>query len=126
MERWSFARRTGAISTWLGILIGCSVAALAWFGYRAAQEWQRSSALLVERRAVEVANTLATALTRDMRAVQTTILDAREWETFAESPYDVVDLVAGAFARYPYPELFFGWEPNEASGMFFARSERLP
>ena len=101
MERWSFARRTGAISTWLGILIGCSVAALAWFGYRAAQEWQRSSALLVERRAVEVANTLATALTRDMRAVQTTILDAREWETFAESPYDVVDLVAGAFARYP-------------------------
>ena len=126
MERWWFARRTGAISTWLGILIGCSVAAVAWFGYRAAQEWQRSSALLVERRAVEVANTLATALTRDMRAVQTTILDAREWETFAESPYDVVDLVAGAFARYPYPELFFGWEPNEASGMFFARSERLP
>jgi signal transduction histidine kinase len=116
----------GAISTWLGVLIGCGIAALAWFGYRASQEWQHSSALLVERRTVEVANTLATALTRDMRAVQTTILDGREWEVFAESPYDVIDLVAGAFARYPYPEMFFGWEPNEASGTFFARSERLP
>ena len=69
MEHRSFARRTGAISTWLGVLIGCGIAALAAFGYRASQEWQRSSALLVERRAVEVANTLATALTRDMRAV---------------------------------------------------------
>lgn len=126
MERWSFARRTGAISTWLGVLVGCSIAALAWFGYRAAQEWQRSSALLVERRAVEVANTLTTALTRDMRAVETTILDAREWETFDESPYDVIDLVAGAFARYPYPEMFFAWERSEDSGTFFARSERLP
>ena len=127
MERWSVAGRSGAISTWLGILIGCGIAALAWFGYRAAEEWQRSSALLVERRAVEVANTLTTALTRDMRAVQTSILDAREWDTtYAESPYEVIDLVAGAFARYPYPEVFFGWEPGERSGTFFARSERLP
>lgn len=126
MEHWSFARRSGAISTWLGVLIGCSIAALAWFGYRAAREWQRSSALLVERRAVEVANTLTTALTRDMRAVETTILDTREWETFDQSPYDVIDLVAGAFARYPYPEMFFEWKRGEDSGTFFARSERLP
>ena len=127
MERWSFARWSGAISTWLGILIACGIAALSWFGYRAAQEWQRSSALLVERRTVEVANTLATALTRDMRSVQMSILDAREWETnFTKSPYDVIDLVAGAFARYPYPEVFFGWESASPSGIFFARSERLP
>lgn len=126
MERWSFARRIGAISTWLGVLIGFSIVALAWFGYRAAQEWQRSSAQLVERRTVEIANTLTTALTRDMRAVQTSILDAREWETYDESPYQVIDLVAGAFARYPYPEMFFGWGANEPSGTFFARSERLP
>lgn len=126
-DRWSFARWSGAISTWLGILIACGIAALAWFGYRAAQEWQRSSALLVERRTVEVANTLATALTRDMRSVQTSVLDAREWETtFMKSPYDVIDLVAGAFARYPYPEVFFGWESTSPSGIFFGRSERLP
>ena len=126
-ERWSFARWSGAISTWLGISIFCGVAALGWFGYRAAREWQRSSALLVERRAIEVANTLSTALTRDMRAVQTTILDAREWDTtFVKSPYEVIDLVAGAFARYPYPEAFFGWETGTPSGIFFGRSERLP
>src|SRR6185436_12197246 len=77
--------------------------------------------------AIEVANTLSTALTRDMRAVQTTILDAREWDTtFVKSPYEVIDLVAGAFARYPYPEAFFGWETGTPSGIFFGRSERLP
>lgn len=126
-KAWSFTRWSGAISTWLGVLIGCGIAALAGFGYRAAQEWQRSSALLVERRADEIATTLATALTRDMRAVQTSILDAREWDTTLDtSRYDVIDLVAGAFARYPYPEEFFAWQSEVQSGVFFARSERLP
>jgi signal transduction histidine kinase len=124
---WSLARWSGAISTWLGVLICCGIAALGGFGYRATREWQNSSAQLVERRADEVANTLATALTRDMRAVQTSILDAREWDTTLEtSRYDVIDLVAGAFARYPYPEEFFGWQSQAPSGVFFARSERLP
>lgn len=126
-KTWSFARWSGAISTWLGVLIGCGIAALAGFGYRATREWQRSSALLVERRADEIATTLTTALTRDMRAVQTSILDAREWDTTIEtSQYDVIDLVAGAFARYPYPEEFFWWQSEVPSGVFFARSERLP
>ena len=122
-----FARWSVALSTWLGILICCGIAALAAFGYRAAREWQRSSALLVERRASEVATTLTTALTRDMRAVQTSILDAREWDTtFDTSRSDVIDLVAVAFARYPYPEEFFGWQSEAAGGVFFARSERRP
>ena len=126
-KAWSFARWSGAISSWLGILICCGIAALAWFGYRAAREWQRSSALLVERRANEIATTLVTALTRDMRAVQTSILDAREWDTtFEVSRSNVIDLVAVAFARYPYPEEFFGWQSEVPSGVFFARSERLP
>ena len=124
---WSFARWSSAISTWLGILICCGIAALAWFGYRAAREWQRSSALLVERRANEIATTLVTALTRDMRAVQTSILDAREWDTTLElSRSNLIDLVAGAFARYPYPEEFFSWQSEVPGGVFFARSERLP
>ena len=88
------------------------IARLAWFGYRATDEWQRSSALLVDRRADEVANTLTTALARDMRRVQT-ILDGREWApSLFTSPYEVIDVVAGAFARYPYPEVFFGWQSD--------------
>jgi signal transduction histidine kinase len=126
-KAWSLARWSEAISTWLGVLICCGIAALAGFGYRATREWQNSSSLLVERRANEVATTLATALTRDMRAVQTSILDVREWDTTLDaSRYDVIELVAGAFARYPYPEEFFGWQSTASSGVFFARSERLP
>lgn len=127
MTDWWLGRWSGAISLWLSLSIGGGIAALAWFGYRAADEWQRSSALLVERRTTEVATTVATALTRDMRAVQTSILDGREWSaTFLASPYEMIDLVAGAFARYPYPEVFFGWQWEANDGVFFARSERLP
>jgi signal transduction histidine kinase len=125
-EDWWLARSSGLVSSWLAVLICAGIAALGWFGYRAADEWQRSSALLVDRRADEVANTLTTALTRDMRAVQTSVLDGREWSTTSSTPpYDVIDVVAGAFARYPYPEVFFGWQAD-GSGVFFARSERLP
>ena len=55
-----------------------AVAVLGWFGYRATREWQRSSALLVERRADETADMLVTALARDMRGVQKSVLHACE------------------------------------------------
>ena len=54
-ENW-FVARSGSITAWLAALIFCGVAALAWFGYRAADEWQRSSAQLVDRRTGEVAD----------------------------------------------------------------------
>jgi two-component system phosphate regulon sensor histidine kinase PhoR len=124
--RW-LGSRNGALTGALAALVLVAVAALAWFGYRAADEWQRSSALLVERRAAEIADTLVTALTRDMRAVQTAILDGREWDsTSLESPYEVNDLIAGAFARYPYPELFFAWRASIPGTLLFARSDRMP
>ena len=124
---WWLARRTGTLSLWLAVLIGCGIALLAWFGSRATDEWQRSSTLLVDRRADDVADTLMLALTRDMRAVQTSVLDGREWTTtFSDAPYEGVDIVAGAFARYPYPEVFYGWQQDTADGVFFARSERHP
>jgi signal transduction histidine kinase len=108
-------------------LICGGIAALAWFGYRAADEWQRSAALLVDRRANEVVDMLVTGLTRDMRAVQTTVLDGREWdETLPSAPYAAIDTIAVAFARYPYPEVFFGWNNAEPAGIFFARSDRMP
>jgi two-component system phosphate regulon sensor histidine kinase PhoR len=126
VELW-FAERSGKITPWLAGLVCFGVAALAWFGYRATDEWQRSSALLVERRADEVTSMLATALTRDMRAVQTAVLDGREWgATVSTSPYEVTDQIAGAFARYPYPEVFFGWQEANSEMVFFGRTERLP
>jgi hypothetical protein len=85
-----------------------SISVIGWFGYRAVREWQRSSALLVERRTDEAADLLVTALTHDMRAVQKSVLSSADWDEFMlNPPYDVSNVVASAFARYPYPEAFF-------------------
>jgi signal transduction histidine kinase len=106
-----------------------SVVVLAWFGYKAVRQWQRSSSLLVERRAEDAADLLVTALTRDMHAAQKTVLSSQDWNAFMlDAPYDVRNVVASAFARYPYPESFFaarGVVTGETLA-FFMRSDRLP
>lgn len=113
----------------LALLLSLSMAILGWFGYRAMREWQLSAALLTERRAQEAADLLATAVTRDMRAVQMSILGSQDWdELMLEPPYDVSRLVATAFARYPYPESFFAWHESMEPGAlrFFSRVDRPP
>jgi signal transduction histidine kinase len=118
---------SGTFSWWLAAFSIAGIATVAWFGSRATTEWQRSSALLVERHAEELAGTLVTALTRDMRAVQTGLLDGRDWDaSSAMSPFDVIDTISATFARYPYPEAFFAWSSGGRINVFFGRSERLP
>jgi signal transduction histidine kinase len=122
-------RRSPRVAAWLSAGIVGSLLVLAWFGFRASREWQRSAELLAERHAEEAADLLVTALIRDMRATHSMILSSRVWEGYAyDSPYDVTTLVASAFARYPYPEAFFAWTAGtRASEMtFFTRSERPP
>src|SRR5687767_20675 len=114
-------------STWLAALIFCGLCALAWFGYRATDQWHRSAALLADHRGHEAADLLTRALTRDMSGVQTSILNSPEQNRHAfDPPYEANDLVALAFARYPYPEFFFGWTPSSAGTVMFARTDRLP
>ena len=79
LDNWIGAR-TGTMSAWLAFLVCCGVAALTWLGYRVANEWQRSATRLVERRTNEIADLVTLALTRDMRAVQTSVLDGRDWD----------------------------------------------
>lgn len=111
----------------LAIVVLGTVITLAWYGYRAATEWQSSSAVLVERRERDLANLLTTALTRDMRGVQGSVLGGREWNSlFFEPPYEIDDVVATAFARYPYPETFFGWRAGDEDVLFFTRADRPP
>jgi signal transduction histidine kinase len=113
-------------STWLAALICCGLCALAWFGYRAADQWQRSAEQLADHRGQEAADLLTRALVRDMSAVQTSILNSPEQNRHAfDPPYEANDLVARAFARYPYPEFFFGWTPS-SPGAVFARTDRVP
>ena len=114
-------------STWFAALICCGLCALAWFGYRATDQWQRSAALLADHRGHEAADLLTRALTRDMSGVQTSILNSPEQNRHAfDPPYEAYDLVARAFARYPYPEFFFGWTPTSDGTVMFARTDRLP
>jgi two-component system, OmpR family, phosphate regulon sensor histidine kinase PhoR len=114
-------------STWLAVLICFGLCALGWFGYRATDQWQRSAALLAEHRGYEAVDLLTRALTRDMYGVQTSILNSPELNRRAfDPPYDANDLVALAFARYPYPEFFFGWTPSSDGTVMFARTDRLP
>ena len=116
---------TGAFA--LGACV--SVAVLCWFGYRAVTESRGKSLLLAERQSSEAADLLLTALKRDMSGAQASILTSPQWYQFVtEHPHDVNELVASAFARYPYPDTFFAWRaeaPFERTA-FFYRAERRP
>jgi len=92
------------------------VTMLTWYGYRGIREWQRSSVQLTMRRSNETADLLVTALTRDMHGVQDSVLaSARLDESMLDPPYDLFNVAAGAFARYPYPESFFAWKGEAES-----------
>jgi signal transduction histidine kinase len=116
------------LSVALALIVVMAVAAIAFVGYRATREWKLSGLRLVERRAEESANLLVTALARDMRGVQASVLASRDDTPFTTGPLsDTRDQVASAFARYPYPESFFGWRAEPTPDVvFFNRANRPP
>jgi signal transduction histidine kinase len=123
------ARLRRGLPAWLAAGVCLSIALLTWYGYRAIAGWERSSAQLAERRANEVADLLLTALSRDMRGVQSSVLASPYWDRVTlDPPYGVARLVATAFARYPYPESFFAWRgaPQADRVLWFNRAERRP
>jgi signal transduction histidine kinase len=102
---------------------------LTWFGYRAISEWQHSTRLVADRRAIESLYLLVTALTRDMRGVQTQVLPQLDLLDSHSEPYELGDEVANAFARFPYPESFFSWRtgPGGTKTLYvFNRTDRQP
>jgi signal transduction histidine kinase len=120
------AARGGAITAWLAVLVLAGVLALTWFGYRAANEWQSNAAQLIERRQQQIAVAMTLNIVRDMRAVQATVIDRREWATHElDSPEQLARALAPAFGRYAYPEVFFASQlPLELN--FLTRESRLP
>ena len=124
MRRWQLPKSLG-LAGWLAAGVCISVTMLTWFGYRAIREWQRSSVELVQRRANETANLLVTALSHDMYAVQKSVLSAVDRDAFSlQPPHDLSNIVASAFARYPYPESFFAFGSLNGQVEFFLRSDR--
>jgi NHL repeat-containing protein len=114
--------RKSPVLSWLTLALTAAVCVgivvLSAFAYRATRQWQRSSALLIERQQDDGARLLVTAVTRDMRGAQTSVLSDRDWGDFSsDSPYDATDVVEAAFARYPVHEPGFGRQLTKESGM---------
>ncbi len=121
--------RAGSAVSWMAAGVCVSVLLLSGFGYRAIQDRQRTSRQLLEQRTRDAADLLITALLRDMRGVQDSVLLSSHWTAATlDSPYELNRLLASAFARYPYPESFFGWrgEPAPETVVFFNRADRRP
>jgi hypothetical protein len=127
------ARLASFVSTriaWvLAVGVCASVALVGLFAFRAVREWERTATLLAERHAQEAADLLALALTRDMRGAQESVLSNPDWtRPMSDGAYDLSGLVASAFARFPYPELFFAWtgRGSDDAVEFFVRADRIP
>jgi signal transduction histidine kinase len=129
MRRRDLSSLGRTISLWLVGGICLSVAVLAWFGYKAARELRRSSETLEQRRAEQTADLFVRALVRDMRGVESGVLRGVHLDHDAlREPNELSDVVASAFARYPYPELFFAWRGSDdaSAAVFFIRADRRP
>lgn len=129
MTRWNLSALDRTVATWLIVGICAAVSVLFWFGYRATREWRRSVEILEQRRAEQAADVFVRALARDMRGAEAAVLRNLHWQQITlDRPYDVSDMVAAAFARYPYPEAFFGWSSpvRAAQAVFFTRADRRP
>jgi signal transduction histidine kinase len=117
------------LALWLAVGLCSFVIVLGFLAFRAVREWERTATLLADRHAQESADLLALALTRDMRGVQESILSSQDWsDSMEDDSFDLSTVVASAFARFPYPEVFFAWNGGEAatSVQFYARPDRLP
>jgi len=111
--------------------LSVAVLTLLFVGNRAFAGWQRSAALLAERRAEQKAMLLGVALEADMKAVQASVLGRFGGRRLAfRDPYDLFDIVSSAFSRFPYVDSIFIWrtEPDSPVGRLyvFSRAERQP
>src|SRR5262245_18909084 len=102
---------------------------LAWHDYTTTSAWQESSGLLLERRADEALELLASAFSRDMHGAQASVLAVLSGaELTDDGLLDMRSDAANAFPRYPYIESLFAWRrvPTSAEVVFFNRAERRP
>jgi signal transduction histidine kinase len=100
---------------------------LAAIGYAAIRQSQQRARLLLERRSAELLSLLWAGLRQDMRGAQTTVLTpVTASQLWLDPPFDLAEVFARGFARFPYPESFFAWLDTGGAGTthVFGRTER--
>lgn len=114
----------------LAVGLCVATAVLVWFGYRATQQSNASTELLLERRVREHLALLWTGVSQDMKGAHTTVLVPLTLAPYVlEPPYEFAETFARAFARFPYPESFFVWrDSDDGEGLtyVFNRANRVP
>ena len=104
--------------------------ALVWFGYVATREWRSGTTLLLERRANEALALVRAALSADMKGAWiTAIVPFNATNLEEEPPYNMFQVAARTFARFPYPESFVLWKHiggDNGTTYAFNRADRPP
>jgi signal transduction histidine kinase len=112
-------------SVWLAVVALGGVLALGYAALRLASQLEDNALLLADRQSELAARILTSAITRDMRGAQTTVLDSPEVKAARfDSTLDLEEIVARAFARYPYPECFFAWSAQHRQVFLLVRTDR--
>ena len=112
-------------SVWLAAIAFLGVFALGYSAVSLANQLKHNAVLLADRQSELAARILTTAVTRDMRGAQTSVLDSAEVKSVRfDLTLDLEEIVARAFARYPYPECFFAWSAEHPRMFLFIRTDR--
>jgi hypothetical protein len=112
-------------SVWLAAVALAGVLALGFAALWLASQLEHNALLLADRQSELAARILTSAVTRDMRGAQISVLDSPEVKTARfDSTLDLEELVARAFARYPYPECFFAWSAEHPQVFLLVRTDR--
>jgi signal transduction histidine kinase len=110
---------------WLAALAFLGVLAVGYSALSLAAQLRHNALLLADRQSELAARILATAVTRDMRGAQANVLGGAELKSVRfDSALDLEEIVAKAFARYPYPECFFAWSADDSRVFLFVRTDR--
>jgi two-component system phosphate regulon sensor histidine kinase PhoR len=123
------AVRLPTVMTFVVAMFAATVALVS-LGYVATREWRSGTNLLLGRRANEALALVRVALGKDMTGAwitavvpfNTTMLDE-------DPPYNMYQVSARAFAKFPYPESFVLWTHtarDEGATYAFNRADRPP
>jgi len=121
--------RLPTVMTFVVAMFAATVALVS-LGYVATREWRSGTNLLLGRRANEALALVRVALVKDMTGAWiTAVVPFNSTMLDEDPPYNMYQVSARAFAKFPYPESFVLWthtERDEGATYAFNRADRPP